>query len=91
METAKQSISEIMLQAQRNDPEHMSRTRRAMKPYLDQFSAQLGHIYNIMPRKIRVTENGVEDIIEPEWQALIDKVKQQQDATLRDLFPEFYP
>jgi hypothetical protein len=40
---------------------------------------------------IRVTENGVEDIIEPEWQALIDKVKQQQDATLRDLFPEFYP
>lgn len=86
MQTAKKTIEELQF----SDPEYRRRTRQAMQPYFDQFSAQLMHLYNLMPLKMRVTEAGVEQIIDPEWQALIDKVKEQQQETLRSLFPGYF-
>lgn len=86
MQTAKQTLESI----QYNDPEYRRRTRIAMQPYLDHFSAQLMHLYNLIPLKCRVTEAGVEQIIDHEWQAIIDKVKKQQEDDLRSLFPEYF-
>lgn len=86
MQTAKETLESI----QYSDPEYRRRTRIAMQPYLDCFSAQLKHLYNLMPLKYRVTEAGVEQIIDPEWQAIIDKVKKQQEDDLHSLFPEYF-
>lgn len=83
-------MDEILLKLKRGDSEYMAQTRRAMQPYLDQFAAQLSHIYAIMPVKILVTKDGVEDIIEPEWQELIDKIVKLQHDSLRQSFPEYF-
>jgi hypothetical protein len=80
-----------MWQAKINDKKYLARRYDQLQQALMPFRLQLQLVYERMPLRIKTdaATGEVTHIIDPKWQAHIDRVKKQMEDYVRDNFPEF--